>query len=446
MKKILKSLFTLSVVGLLLVGATRAFFSDTETSANNRFVAGAIDLLIDNTSYYNGQPNSRTTWGPSNLSDGQGPADGAYLFFEFDDLKPGDWGEDTISLRVNDNHAYACMDFTLTSNSDNTSVEPELEADDDLAEPNNLWDGELAQNLFFVWWADDGDNVLEDDEAGEGILYQGSLWDMGFDSNYNVTIPLADSVDNIWGETYMEGEKTYYVGKAWCFGGFELAPVTQDGSNNQINPTGEQGPGIICDPEGDHNMAQTDRITANIRFYAEQQRHNESFRCIDCENVGPGFATNVVSNVQGLRKNGSAVLPERSNPNDVLGSPDGAFHSLGYGGEVVVEFADKVFGDTLSVISVHEITNGRDTYPEEKVDVFVSQNGTDWVSIGTASNQDSDGGDGVALLDVYPSGYNWIRYVKLVDTTDSSLHDNVSDGFDIDAIDASHICLDNSER
>ena len=39
---------------MVISGATGAFFSDTETSQGNTFTAGAIDLLVDNESYYNG--------------------------------------------------------------------------------------------------------------------------------------------------------------------------------------------------------------------------------------------------------------------------------------------------------------------------------------------------------------------------------------------------------
>ena len=51
MKKILLSLGMIVFVGGLIIGATGAFFSDTETSTGNTFAAGAIDLKIDNTSY-----------------------------------------------------------------------------------------------------------------------------------------------------------------------------------------------------------------------------------------------------------------------------------------------------------------------------------------------------------------------------------------------------------
>ena len=87
---------------------TTALLSDNEVSAGNTFAAGAIDLKIDNHSYYNGALSASTTWELADLDDGNGPSgEGKYLFFNFHDLKPGDWGEDTISVHVKDNDAWA---------------------------------------------------------------------------------------------------------------------------------------------------------------------------------------------------------------------------------------------------------------------------------------------------------------------------------------------------
>jgi hypothetical protein len=56
MKRILLSIMMMTVVGsVAALGSTGAFFSDTETSANNIFTAGSIDLKIDHSlSTYNG--------------------------------------------------------------------------------------------------------------------------------------------------------------------------------------------------------------------------------------------------------------------------------------------------------------------------------------------------------------------------------------------------------
>ena len=80
---------TLGAVGF---GGTTAFFSDTEESLGNVFTAGAIDLKVDNESYYNGGLNASTTWEATDLT--------IEKFFDFSDVKPDDYGEDTISLHV----------------------------------------------------------------------------------------------------------------------------------------------------------------------------------------------------------------------------------------------------------------------------------------------------------------------------------------------------------
>jgi spore coat-associated protein N len=45
-KKIALSLATIAMVCLLAVGATRAYFNDTETSVGNTFTAGTLDLKV----------------------------------------------------------------------------------------------------------------------------------------------------------------------------------------------------------------------------------------------------------------------------------------------------------------------------------------------------------------------------------------------------------------
>lgn len=46
MKKIIKSLSIIGMVAAIAIGATVAYFQDTETSAGNTFSAGVLDLLI----------------------------------------------------------------------------------------------------------------------------------------------------------------------------------------------------------------------------------------------------------------------------------------------------------------------------------------------------------------------------------------------------------------
>lgn len=76
MKKILLSLSTIAIVAAVVIGATTAYFSDTETSVGNTFTAGTIDIAI----------NEQNPWNQS---------------FALADMKPG--YTDNINFVVNNN-------------------------------------------------------------------------------------------------------------------------------------------------------------------------------------------------------------------------------------------------------------------------------------------------------------------------------------------------------
>ena len=282
MKKILLSLITVAAVSAVAFGASQAFFSDTETSEGNILQAGALDLKIDNTCYYNnqaciegfwgGQPNGdpatntcSCTWKLSDL-------DESHVLFDLTDLKPGDREEDTLSLHV-DNNSWMCVDIKTTANDDNSCTEPELEDDPTCTDPGapgnaDAFDGELAQNLNFVFWADDGDNVFEEGER-ESILTQGPASDV-LDG---VRWALADSQTGEPIPGVGEGEVSAYIGKFFCFGDIAEAPVA-DGDND---PTVASG--FTCNGELVNNASQTDKLTGDFVFEAVQARNNDNFLC-----------------------------------------------------------------------------------------------------------------------------------------------------------------------
>ena len=257
-KKIVLSTLTIFAVAAVVVGATTAFFSDTETSTDNVLAAGSIDLGISNDSWYNGEFNQDTSWTQTfDLDSGK-------LFFNFNDLKPGDWGEDTIDLEVHNNDSWLCADVTLDTNNENDLTEPEVDMNDDHAT------GELADRVNFIWWADDGDNVLESDEE---LLPAGTLGSLGVGNT--ATVALADSTGTgVLTEGPVTGETKYFIGKAWCFGNFELAPVPDNGGQNP-----GVDPGFTCDGSSVTNDSQSDSLTATISFRAEQSRNNGLFVC-----------------------------------------------------------------------------------------------------------------------------------------------------------------------
>lgn len=279
MKKVLLSLITIGAVAAVAFGATQAFFSDTETSRGNVLEAGAIDLKIDNTCYYNGQACIDGFWGgrpndpvkPTNKCSctwkekDLGPGD---IFFDLTDLKPGDWEEDTISLHVVNNNAWACLDIDVTANDDNGCTDPELDVPDTNCDSGSLFDGELARELNFIFWRDDGDNVLEENEVND-IITRGPASDVLGDVRW----ALADSRNSVLEEGPLKGSHTYFIGKAFCYGKLTLDPVPQ-GENS---PTDD--PGIDCDGSEVGNISQTDKLTGNIVFEAVQSRNNEDFLC-----------------------------------------------------------------------------------------------------------------------------------------------------------------------
>lgn len=275
------SVGAIAFVAALSISATGAFFTDNETSTGNTFTAGAIDLKVDSVSHYNRMVCTEVTagifqWQPeSGFVPGPGhyPATGStcvgtwtltdlgpsHKFFDFADIKPGDQGENTVSLHIENNPAWACAYIRTTSNEENTLLEPEV-TDGDLGTTT----GELAQNLNFFAWLDHsttsnavrGDNIWQADEP---VLYG----PVALSSiNATTTLALADPVTN--GGDPMAPGVTNYIGLGWCAGALVVS-----------------GPGVwSCDGSTMNNQSQTDSATADVTFHVEQSRNNPNFRCV----------------------------------------------------------------------------------------------------------------------------------------------------------------------
>lgn len=267
--RILASLAMIVFVAAAAAGGTGAFFSDTETSTGNTFTAGDIDLQIDNESYVTSTSTGllvaspTNSWAMSNLTN--------QLFFSFTDVKPGDVGEDTISVHVGSNDAWACMAADITQMPENTVVDPETDAGDTVA--NGILDGELQNFLTFMFWKDDGDNVLEIGETTITSLTGTSS--IAFNGQWH---PIADSANG----PALVGNATNYIGKAWCFGALTATPVAQDTFGKLPGSTNGplvRGTGVSCDGSGPNNIAQTDGIVVDVSFQAVQSRNNGQFLC-----------------------------------------------------------------------------------------------------------------------------------------------------------------------
>ncbi|MDO8569268.1 MAG: TasA family protein [bacterium] len=185
-------------------------------------------------------------WGPKDL-------DGSEQYFDFDDVKPGDYGTNLISLHVDDNDAYVCLIPHDLEDDENVPVDPESTAgDNSLDNPGN---GELSGELQFFLWEDNGDGVYqlsEDILAGPGTTINQIQTEM-------TALQLTG------------GGATEYVGLAWCAG-----TQTVDGA------------GVVsCDGAGMGDIAQTDSLLASLTAYAEQIRNNPNFSCenVDLDNL-----------------------------------------------------------------------------------------------------------------------------------------------------------------
>lgn len=167
-------------------------------------------------------------------------------------------------------------------------------------------------------------------------------------------------------------------------------------------------------------------------FEPEPSPSPTPIECID----GATWASTVESSNQGVLRNGNPLTDSaRTNPASTLGANDGQFFSLGYGGSLVVTFAGYIVDVPNSPdLSFHEVTNGRSSYPVEKVNVSVSQDGSNWTQLGEVTNK--DGGDGVGYLDLAGSGLAWIKYVQITDITNDPALSGSADGYDLDAVGA----------
>lgn len=150
-------------------------------------------------------------------------------------------------------------------------------------------------------------------------------------------------------------------------------------------------------------------------------------------------ASFVVAFNQALRKDGSPVPPDRSDPSHALGMPQttGApfdastspanFVSLGFGGSLTLGFDHFIVNNGGSEVKDFEVTGGP-SYPDEKVDVYAAQaTSGPWTLLKAGSIKDDQ-------IDLGP--LPWAKYVKLVDVSDKNLFEATADGFDVDAVTA----------
>lgn len=224
---------------------TYEFFA-ANASTKVEFIGGGINnslgVFLDQVTVhpYNLNCIYEITGGTCTLWDLKDLQTGDY-YWDYDDVKPGDWGINIISLHAYDNDAYACLITNNIVDQDNGIVDPEQVAGD-LGEP-----GDLSQFIKIFAWED---------------VNQNNAYDLGESVISGPNAPLATAI----GAISLIASNTKYIGIAWCAG-------TQS----------VDGAGVIsCDGSSMGDIAQTDIMTAYITAYAEQQRSNSGF---DCANV-----------------------------------------------------------------------------------------------------------------------------------------------------------------
>jgi predicted ribosomally synthesized peptide with SipW-like signal peptide len=243
-KKIVFSFLSIAIVASLAIGGTIAYFSDTETSAGNTFKAGKLNLKIDSTCHYNGRDCVNGKWGNTDEAcacNWEEKDLNGELFFNLNDVKPGDTGEDTISMHVINNDAWMCAQITNLKNYDNGCDSPESPSDTNCGTPG-LGEGELQNYLKLTLWKDNGAG----DYACNNELDPG---EQTFVNNQPISDTLWPLADASTGGVPFVGDDTYCIGAAWT------VPI-------------ETG-----------NIIQTDSVTADIKFTAVQSRNMSTFLC-----------------------------------------------------------------------------------------------------------------------------------------------------------------------
>lgn len=168
MKRIAMSLMTIAAVVTLSVGATGAYFSDTETSVGNTFAAGTLDLNVD------GGNTNVVKFNVSNMAPDAQPT--------------GSW---TLA-NVGSIGGYLDLENILVSNAENGCNEPETSAGDVTCATPGAGLGELQNVVNLRLYNDvDKDGYWS---TGDVMIYDGLTGGIASSYNQNIYIPAGGSV------------------------------------------------------------------------------------------------------------------------------------------------------------------------------------------------------------------------------------------------------------
>ncbi|GAB3411909.1 hypothetical protein GCM10027435_04120 [Haloparvum alkalitolerans] len=246
-----QTLLGLGAVGVASAGAgfgTTAYFSDEEAFEDNTLTAGELDLFVHVD--YSEDQGSYNQYAIDTVLNGNTvgeDTEGDPLKIEVDDVKPGDSGEGVLCFSIVDNPAYMWMCGQLTENSQNGTTEPEAAALNDMygeiPEAGQLAE---AMQVTLRYCTEEDDELIEGD-----LIAEGSLADVmaALDNG----VPLDGSGDGA--------------------AGIDRDPFDGVESSEEHDET------CVClsweIPTNVGNEIQTDSVTFDVSFYAEQARHND---------------------------------------------------------------------------------------------------------------------------------------------------------------------------
>lgn len=245
---------------------------------------------------------------------------------------------------------------------------------------------------------------------------------------------------------------TYNLIDGWCMTESHLA-IETDTAAIPHTKTGNPVPGQFEYGETYDSCTTTDTFTVALAdipagvgdtlFIAA----HAAVKLVECETLieAPYGASVVTSSIQGLRKDGTAVRPGRSNPDAVLtwntSRTETDFYSLGFGGEIVVEYDCCIANRDGPDVIVVEDTWG--AYPLETADVYASADGVAWVYLGEANNTVRDTTYNWQTVSMFDLGdLACARFIKVIDTTDPGPLPTDADGFDLNTIQALQDCME----
>lgn len=231
-----------ATVTLVAVAAVSAFYV-RGIEPGITFATNGVDLKIDSKAWYNGSKVAGATWYLKNL------VPGSDKFFDFDDIKPGDYGCNVISMHVKNTDAWMCLDFKNLQESENDVNEPESHEDHTLG-------ADLAGGVEFFGWTDDGDGKYE--PPSEKPLFGTSTQAASYVLN-DKTYVIGDSK----GGGMCKQNTTRYVGTCWCAGDLVVLASGK----------------IQCDGTKLGNAAQTDSFSVDVEIRAEPVKDKPKFVC-----------------------------------------------------------------------------------------------------------------------------------------------------------------------